>query len=274
MDQLLIALSDKNVKKLLKHLPVQLKHEQIGRGMRVHPDMPARHQKALKKAMRLRKGVRLQFLPDELVEGSGFWDWLKGAAETVYNTVAKPFVNVVKSSYRPIMEVARPLVKQYAPEIAKVASTYTGLPISTEQVLGAEKLSKDILGVGMQRRVGRGLKTNKTRAVSDMSGILDTSSNLLSPQHPIFQTSQQMPPQDMYGAMQQMQKGSGIVVPTSAKDYLALQGEILSKPNYTYGGSFKSAGYGKSPRGIRPYGVGGSFLPAGYRRGGRVKFLK
>jgi hypothetical protein len=255
MEELLISLTDKNARKLLKHKPVQLKASQIGTGVKVHPDMPMRHKKALMKAMKLKKGVRLQFSPEELIQGSGFFDWL-------YNNIAKPFVNVAKSAYRPLAEVARPLVRQYAPEIAKAASTYTGVPISTEQVLGAEKLSKDILGVGMKRMKGGALKTNKTRGVRDMSGIQDNYSTLISPQHPIFQTNQQMPAQDMYGAMQQM-RGSGMVLKTAPQDYFSFT-PLLNKPDYTSGGSFLPAGY-KSKRGgkIIPK-VGGSFKVSGY----------
>jgi len=258
MDQLLIALTDKNVRKLLKNLPVQLKAHQIGSGVKIHPDMPIRHKKALARAMRSKKGVRIQFTPQELIQGSGFWDWLKGAAQTVYNVVAKPFVNTAKAVYKPLAEVARPLVRQYAPEIAKVATTYTGVPISTEQVLGAEKLSKDILGVGMKRTRGGALKTNKNRAVNDMSGILETSSTLLSPAHPIFQTNQQMPSQDVYGAMQQMasMRGSGVVFKESPKDYLSFE-PTVNVPDYTAGGRVRMSA--------------GSFLPSGYRaKGGKI----
>jgi len=257
MEELLISLTDKNARKLMKHKPVQLKASQIGKGVKVHPDMPMRHKKAIMKAMKMRKGVRLQFSPEELIQGSGFWDWIKSAAETVYNVVAKPFVNTAKAVYKPLAEVARPLVRQYAPEIAKAASTYTGVPISTEQVLGAEKLSKDILGVGMKR--GGALKTNKTRGVRDMSGLQDNYSTLLSTQHPIFQTNQQMPSQDMYGAMQQMgtMRGSGVVFKTPPQDYLSLE-PLINKPDYTAGGRVKMSA--------------GSFVPAGYKsqRGGKI----
>jgi len=266
MEELLISLTDKNARKLLKHKPVQLKASQIGKGVKVHPDMPMRHKKALMKAMRMRKGVRLQFSPEELIQGSGFFDWL-------YDNIAKPFVNVVKSTYKPLAEVARPLVRQFAPEIATAASSLTGLPITKEHVLGAEDLSKKVLGVGMKKPRTRGgaLKTNKTRGVRDMSGIQDNYSNLLSPQHPIFQTNQQMPSQDMYGAMQQMGmplKGYGVVYKESPKDYLSFE-PLLNKPDYTAGGqmikgtSFVPAGLRASKGGkIVPKGVG--FKNAGY----------
>ena len=68
-----IALTEKNVKKLLKHKPVQLHASQVGRGIKIHPDMPEKHKKAIHRAIRLSKGVRLQFSPQELVHGSGFF---------------------------------------------------------------------------------------------------------------------------------------------------------------------------------------------------------
>ena len=258
MDQLLIALTDKNVRKLLKNLPVQLKAHQIGSGVKIHPDMPIRQKKALARAMRSKKGVRIQFTPQELIQGSGFWDWLKGAAQTIWEKGIKPVANVVQSAYKPLMQVARPLVRQFNEPIAKAITSYTGIPVSGEQVLGAEKLSKDILGVGLKRTRGGALKTNKNRAVNDMSGILETSSTLLSPAHPIFQTNQQMPSQDVYGAMQQMasMRGSGVVFKESPKDYLSFE-PTVNVPDYTVGGRVRMSA--------------GSFLPSGYRaKGGKI----
>jgi len=257
MENLSIQITPKNARKLLKYKPVQLKATEIGSGVKIHPDMPLRHKKALMKAHKNKRGVRLHFMPEELVQGTGFFDWL-------YNNIAKPFVNVVKSTYKPLAEVARPLVRQFAPEIATAASSFTGLPITKEQVLGAEELSKKVLGVGMKK--GGALKTNKTRAVKDLSGLQDNYSTLLSTQHPIFQTNQpSLPAQDMYGAMQQMGvplRGYGVNFTENSKDYLSF-GPVLNKPNYTAGGSFVPSGY-KASRGGRMVKLGTGFKVAGY----------
>ena len=262
METLSVHITPKNARKLLKYKPVQLKATEIGCGVKIHPDMPLRHKKALMKAYKNKRGVRLHFMPEELVQGTGFFDWL-------YDNIAKPFVNVVKSTYKPLAEVARPLVRQFAPEIATAASSLTGLPITKEHVLGAEDLSKKVLGVGVKKPRTRGgaIKTNKTRAVNDLSGIQDNYSTLLSPQHPIFQTNQPyLPAQDMYGAMQQMGvplKGYGVNFTENSKDYLSME-PLLNKPNYTAGGSFIPSGYKASRGGKIVPKRGGSFRVSGY----------
>ena len=236
-----IALTKPQVRKLLKHQGVQLKPEQIGAGILLHKDFPMKQRKALAKAHRQRKGMRLKFSPQELVMGSGFWDWIKSAAETVYNVVAKPLVNVAKSAYKPLAEVARPLVRQYAPEIAKAASTYTGIPITTEQVLGAEKLSKDILGVG----VGKG---RVMRARGGAMRLSDNSSTMMAPQHPVFGFQPQFTGHDIRRVIEKTSSGGDIVLdPRQAQN-------VYGPPVSGRGGmkgafGFKPAGYGFRPSG-------------------------
>ena len=225
-----ISLTKAQVRKLMKHQAVQLKPHQIGTGVLLHKDFPMKQRKALMKAHRSKKGMRLKFEPHELMMGSGFWDWLKGAAETVYNVVAKPFVNTAKAVYKPLAEVARPLVRQYAPEIAKVASTYTGVPISTEQVLGAEKLSKDILGVG----VGKG---RVMRARGGAMMLSDTSATMMAPQHPVFGFQPQFTGHDIRRVIQKPTSGGAIVLDPR-------QAQNVYKPPVSGRGGFKPAGYG------------------------------
>ena len=224
-----ISLTKAQVRKLMKHQAVQLKPDQIGTGIQLHKDFPMKQRKALMKAHRSKKGMRLKFDPSELVMGTGFWDWIKSAAETVYNVVAKPFVNTAKAVYKPLAEVARPLVRQYAPEIAKAASTYTGIPISTDQVLGAEKLSKDILGVG----IGKG---RVMRARTGAMRLSDTSSTMMAPQHPVFGFQPQFSGHDIRRVIEKTTSGGAIILDPR-------QVQNIYKPP-VYGRGFKPAGYG------------------------------
>lgn len=253
MEDLLLALSEKNVKKLLKNKPVQLKSTQIGRGIKIHPDMPMRHKKALMKALKHQKGMRMQFDPSELISGSGFFDWLSKAFEPVKNM----FMSVAK----PIAKIGKPLIKTFAEPIAGVLSAKTGLPISGDLVSKTADLTTGLVGEGVKKR-GGALKTNKTRAVSDLSGIRSDSSTLLSTAHPIFQTNQRpVAPGDMYNALKMM-KGSGVNYSENPKDFHSVD-PLIIKPNYTYGGSFLPSGY-KSKGGKIVPKRGGSFKSSGY----------
>jgi len=255
-----VSFTKKNIQRMLKHKPTQLKHTQIGSGMKVHPDMPQRVMKALHRAMRQQKGVRIHILPTDIQAGSGFWDWLKGAAQTVYNTVAKPFVSSVQSVYKPLMQVARPLVRQFAPEIASVASKYTGLPISSENVLQAEDLSKKVLGVGMKRKRGGAMKTavmpKKELIRQEPIGLQDNYSTLMAPNHPIFHTNFQLPDHSIAPALRLAATGSmvgrGVIIPQSS-DYMGFD-PVRVKPDYTLGGAMKRKIVMPSGKGFKPSG--------------------
>lgn len=248
-----VSFTKKNIQRMLKHRPTQLKHTQIGSGIQVHPDMPQRVMEALHRAMRQQKGVRIQILPTDIQAGSGFWDWLKGAARTVYNTVGRPLVSAVQTFAKPVLQVARPLVRQFAPEIAAAASTFTGLPISKEQVLGAEELSKKVLGVGVKRTKGGAMKKavmppipKPTAMIPPIPkptaiGLQDNYSTLMAPNHPIFHTNFQLPDHSIAPALRLATTGSmvgrGVIIPQSS-DYMGVN-PVKVKPDYTLGGSMK-----------------------------------
>jgi len=231
-----IHLTKQQAKQLLKHKGVQLKPTQIGCGIPIPADFPARHKKALQKAHKSQKGMRLVFTPEEVIQGGSVWDWL-------YNNIAKPFVNVVRSTYKPLAEVARPLVRQFAPEIATAASSLTGLPITKEHVLGAEDLSKKVLGVGAGRVPKTRTKKLPTRVVRrepptmvSRGMLTDTSATMMTPQHPVFGFQPQFKGHDLRRVIgETTQMGGAIQI-----DPRQLQ-NIYCPPK---GLGFKPAGYG------------------------------
>lgn len=253
-----VSFTKKNIQRMLKHRPTQLKHTQIGSGMKVHPDMPQKVMKALHRAMRQQKGVRIHILPTDIQAGSGFWDWLKGAARTVYNTVGRPLVSAVQTFAKPVLQVARPLVRQFAPEIAAAASSFTGLPISKEQVLGAEELSKKVLGVGVKRTKGGAMKKAVMPPIPKPTaiGLQDNYSTLIAPNHPIFHTNFQLPDHSIAPALRLATTGSmvgrGVIIPQSS-EYMGFD-PVRVKPTYTLGGSMKRKIVMPSGSGFRPSG--------------------
>lgn len=263
-----VALTKKNVQRMLKHLPTQLKAEQLGCGIKMHPDTPARVMRAMNSAMRRRKGVRVHILPSDVQAGSGFWDWLKSAATTVWEKGLKPMASAVGQIAKPIYNVAKPLIRPALKAALPAIGTALGGPVGT--ALGST-LAPQVLDVvgdttkafGMKR--GGAVKRKPAVMSRPSMGLQDNYSTLMSPNHPIFHTNFQLPDHSMAPVLRLASTGSvagrGILIPKSS-EYLAFD-PVLAKPDYTRGGSYLPAGYRARGGKIVPK-VGGSFRSSGY----------
>ena len=239
MEELKFNPTPAQVKKMLKLKPVQLKAEQVGCGMKVHSGMPVRHKKALHQAMKKRKGVRIAFTPDELIEGSGFMDWLRSLG------------NMIKTPLKALAPVLKPVAKAIAPVVAPIIASKTGIPITGDILEKGVDVVSNLAGVGVhgRRKYTRGGEVK----------LQDNYSTLINPQHPIYQKQVQLPSHDMSAVITQKAiSGSGVLYTMNPRDYIDQSTPLLVPPTYTAGGSFRTAG--------------GSFKPAG--KGGRVRYTK
>lgn len=244
MEELKINPTKEQVRKLMRYKPVQLKASQVGSGMKVHHEMPIHHKKAIRKATRLQKGVRLAFQPHELIEGSGFLDWLKSLG------------NMIVGPAKALAPVLKPLAKEIG---APIVSRYTGIP--TDVLKQGVDLTASLAGVGVkkQRKPKKVVFDVPSSFVPPKTKLQDDFSTLVNPQHPIYKTSIQLPPHDLSGIMTTpTMRGKGIGFTTDVKQYTNPFTPLSIPPTFSSGGSFRVAG--------------GSFKPAG--KGGRVRYTK
>lgn len=210
-----LDLTKKQIGALMKGRGVQLKPSQIGTGHPVHAGFPMKHRKALMKAMKNQKGVRLKFEPYEL-EGAGIMDWLRSLG------------NMFKVAAKPIVKVAQPLVKTFAAPIASAISAKTGLPISGDIVSGVADVVGSVAGNGFKPS-GYGARGGRTQLSSD-------GNTMMAPVHPVMKFQPQFTGHDIRRTIQG-QKGAGIVFNPSQ-----FQNNWVPQ-NRTGGAGFRAAGY-------------------------------
>lgn len=244
MEELKFNPTPAQIKKMLKMKPVQLKAEQIGSGMKVHSGMPVRHKKALHQAMKKRKGVRIAFTPDELIEGSGFLDWLKSLG------------NMVTLPFKKLAPVLKPVAKAIAPIVAPIIASKTGIPITGDLLEKGVDVVGNLAGVGVHGK----RKYTRGGASGQVVKLQDNFSTLLNSQHPIYKTAEKyQQPHDLSAVLSQKAiSGKGVLYSMNPRDYLDQSTPLSIPPTFTSGGSFRTAG--------------GSFKPAG--KGGRVRYTK
>ena len=230
-----MQLTKQQAKKLMKGGAIQVKHSQLG-VENLPSDFPPHILKAIHRAMRQGKGMRMKFEPQHLVSGSGIFDWLKSIASSVAQTIL-PFG-------KQVAKYGAPIVKQLAPVIAPAISKYTGLPISSEMVSSVADVTGKVAGSGVKR------KTSTTKYQ-----LADDSSTIMNPQHPVFGYQPQLPPPgDLTKALHPRQGeppklGAGVMTDSSQ----FINPFIPIPLNYTAGGSFK-LGKGMKRGGIQTAG--------------------
>lgn len=143
-----IDLSETQLKKLVKGKPVQLNANSVkGEGMgKYKPPAEVFNPallKKIKKAMRLNKGCRIACSPQfELMEGSGFFGWLKKAAK-----------NVIKIPIKVLQEASNILGKEQTRNLLQqglVAATATKMPgLSSKLASGKARAGIDLVGEKM-----------------------------------------------------------------------------------------------------------------------------
>ena len=225
-----IALTKPQINKLLKYKGVQLQPSQIGTGIKLHADFPMKHRKALAKAHKAQKGMRLKFSPEELVAGSGFWDWLKGAANTIWEKGFKPVVeNVVKPIYKAAKPIIRPALKAALPTIATAVGGPAGAVLGSTLAPQAVDVLGDATGAF---GVGRG-RVMRSRGGAMLS---DNSATMMAPQHPVFGYQPQFKGHDIRRVIDNTSKMGGAIQidPRQIKN-------VFVPPR---GSGFKPAGYG------------------------------
>lgn len=143
MNRFSLDLTESNVKRMLKGLPVQFKKEQL-HGSKHHLMLHPLNHKQLTKAKTLNRGARIALTPEEIAaSGEGFGDWLKKIASgarwvkqnvidsPLYQRLIKPIVREgVTALSAPVTAMAGPagpLVQQGIEKLGQVTGAY-GLP--------------------------------------------------------------------------------------------------------------------------------------------------
>lgn len=109
MHQVPVTLTKAQARRLMHGHTVQLAHENVSHA-RKHPHALVLHHASAKRvhsAARARRGIRLRLSPEEIHHsmGSGLFDWLKKAGETISNAIASPFYqSVVKPATRWVVD--------------------------------------------------------------------------------------------------------------------------------------------------------------------------
>lgn len=210
-----LDLTKKQIGALMKGRGVQLKPSQIGTGHPVHAGFPMKHRKALMKAMKNQKGVRLKFEPYEL-EGAGIMDWLRSLG------------NMIKTPLKALAPVLKPVAKAIAPVVAPIIASKTGIPITGDILEKGVDVVGNLAGVGF-KPAGYGARGRGTQLSSD-------SSTMMTPVHPVMRFQPQFTGHDVRRTIQG-QKGAGIVFNPSQ-----FQNSWVPQ-NRTGGAGFRAAGY-------------------------------
>ena len=212
MSDMKLDLTKNQINALLRGRGIQLKPHQIGRGKSLPSNFPSRHMKALKKAMKNQKGMRLKFEPYEM-EGAGIFDFLKDAASMVINPLKQITGPVVKT----LAPVLKPVAKALAPEISK----RTGIP--QDIVNAGIDIGSTLAGNGIVR--GRG----RVQLSSD-------SNTMMSPLHPVMKFQPQFVGHDVRRTIGTKQGGGIIFNPSQFQNNFV-------PANRTGGVGFRPAGY-------------------------------
>lgn len=200
-------LTRQQARKVLKGGAVQLRHEQLE--CKLPADTPQRIVKQIQRAKRLKKGMRLQVQPHEMIEGSGFLDWLKSLG------------NMIKTPLKILAPVLKPIAKEVG---APIVSQYTGIP--TDVLKQGVDVTASLAGIGVRGRKPK---------------LSDDWNTMMNPQHPVFGRQPMLPAMDMSAVVH---RGQGVMF--DAKQYQNPFKPVV--PNYTAGGrmrggSFKPGGY-------------------------------
>lgn len=183
-----MELTKAQARKLAKGHTIQVKHSQLSGG--ALPDgFPVHLRKQIAKAMKTKKGMRMQLSPHEL-QGAGIMDWLKS------------LVNMVKVGAKPILSIGKPLIKAAAPIIAPAIAAKTGLPISADMVSGTADAVGNLAGVGVKttRKKTSSRRITPVDVEDSLPVRISSNSNTMlssSGQHPIFKTQPQVADQSM-----------------------------------------------------------------------------
>lgn len=157
MNKFSLDLTETNVKRMLKGLPVQFKKEQL-HGSKHHLILHPLNHKQLTRARTLNKGARITLTPEEVeASGEGFGDWIKKIASgarwvkqnvidsPLYQRLIKPIVREgVTALSVPVTAMAgpaAPIVQQGIEKLGQVTGAY-GLPKKSVSKPRAKKASK------------------------------------------------------------------------------------------------------------------------------------
>lgn len=224
-----MKLTQKQARKVLRGGAIQLKPEQLSMDG-LPADTPMRIQKQLQRAMRLSKGMRLKLEPHEMIEGSGFLDFIKSLG------------NMVLTPFRKLAPVLKPVAKAIAPVVAPIIASKTGIPITGDILEKGVDVVGNLAGVGMRRGGAAAPRGRVSR--QSVPKLQDNMSTMMGAQHPVFMTQPILPPMDMSAAVRKnagVQSGAGVMF--DSKQFMNPFTPVV--PNYTSGGSFKLSGKGK-----------------------------
>ena len=102
-------LTTPQLRKLHKGETVQLKHEHIGEGLKIH--LAHGKIKKMLTAKRNKKGMRLKMTPEEVeMNGHGIFDFIKKVAHKVGSFVKNDVAPVAKSAYKGYQKYVKPVV--------------------------------------------------------------------------------------------------------------------------------------------------------------------
>lgn len=224
-----MKLTQKQARKVLKGGAIQLKPEQLSMDG-LPADTPMRIQKQLKRAIRLSKGMRLKLEPEEMIEGSGFLDFIKSLG------------NMVLTPFRKLAPVLKPVAKAIAPVVAPIIASKTGIPITGDILEKGVDVVGNLAGVGMRRG---GAAPRGRVSKQSVPKLQDNMSTMMGAQHPVFMQQPILPPMDMSRAVRKnlgVQSGAGVMF--DSKQFMNPFTPVVA--NYTAGagqkaGSFKLA---------------------------------